>query len=77
MDDLLSKSKFSAKNSDLAVAILLFMMLAVLIVPIAPFLLDLLLVVTLAASVMILLMSIYTKKPLDFSTFPSILLLSY
>ena len=75
MSNILEKSKTLTKNADLAVAMLLFMILAVLIVPIPPFLLDLLLVMTLAASVMVLLMSVYTKKPLDFSTFPSVLLL--
>jgi flagellar biosynthesis protein FlhA len=38
--------------------------------------LDLLLALSLATAVMIMLVSLYSKKPLDFSTFPSVLLLS-
>jgi flagellar biosynthesis protein FlhA len=75
MSNILEKTKVLTKNSDLAVALMLFIVIAVLIVPVPPFLLDLLLVITLASSVMILLMSVYTKRPLDFSTFPSVLLL--
>ena len=37
--------------------------------------LDLFIALTLAISVIILLVSIYSEKPLDFSTFPSILLM--
>ena len=45
------------------------------IVPVAPWALDLFIALTLAISVIILLVSIYSTKPLDFSTFPSILLM--
>jgi flagellar biosynthesis protein FlhA len=44
------------------------------IVPISPFIMDVLIALTFSTAMMILLMSIYTKKPLDFSTFPSVLL---
>ena len=46
----------------------------IMIVPIPPMLLDVLLSFVLAISIMILLLSIYAKKPLDFSTFPTVLL---
>lgn len=67
--------KSITKNSDLAVAILMLMVLGVMIIPIAPFVLDLLLSLVLAFAVIILLMSVYSTKPLDFSTFPSVLLI--
>ena len=47
----------------------------IMIVPIPPMLLDILLSFVLALSIMILLLSIYAKKPLDFSTFPTVLLM--
>ncbi|MDD0854111.1 flagellar biosynthesis protein FlhA [Halobacteriovorax sp. GB3] len=70
------KLKALTQNSDLAIAIGLLLILSVMIVPVNPFFLDLLLALTLSASVVILLVSVYTKKPLDFSTFPSILLVT-
>ena len=52
------------------------MILVVMIVPVHPFILDLLLALSLATAVMIMLVALYSKKPLDFSTFPSVLLIS-
>ena len=62
------------KNSDLFVAISLLIILGVMITPISPFFLDLFIATVLTLSIVILLVSVYTKKPLEFSTFPSILL---
>ena len=64
------------KNSDLAVAAGLLLVLSVMMIPIHPMVLDLLLAFTLSFSVVVLLMSIYTKRPLDFSTFPTVLLIA-
>ena len=76
MEELLGRFKFLTKNSDLAVAVSLFLVLGVMIIPIPPVFLDLLLAVTLSIGVIILLVSVYTKKPLEFSTFPSVLLMT-
>ncbi len=48
--------------------------LIVMILPIPPFALDVLLSVSLTFSIIILMMSMYVMKPLQFSVFPSILL---
>ncbi|EQC47492.1 flagellar biosynthesis protein FlhA [Bacteriovorax sp. Seq25_V] len=76
MDGIFGRFKFLTQNSDLAVAIALLAVLGVMIIPVPPFLLDLLLALTLSFSVIILLVSVYTKKPLDFSTFPAVLLVT-
>ena len=76
MNNVLDKLKLLTKNSDLTVALGVLLVLGVMIVPIPPLLLDLLLALTLSMSVVILLVSIYSKRPLDFSTFPSILLIT-
>jgi len=76
MDDLFKRLKIFSQNSDLMIAVGLMLILSVMIVPIPPFLLDLLLALTLSISVMILLIAVYSKKPLDFSTFPSVLLVT-
>lgn len=61
-------------NSDLVVGFGVLLVLVLMIVPVNPWILDVLLTLSLAFSIVILLMSVYTKKPLEFSTFPSVLL---
>lgn len=73
-NNFFSRLKILTENSDLAVAIGLMLILAVMIVPIPPLALDMLIALTLSASIIILLVSVYTKRPLEFSTFPTILL---
>lgn len=73
---LSGRFKLLTQNSDLAIAVGLLLILCVMVIPIPPLLLDLLLSLTLAGSVIIMLVSVYTKRPLDFSTFPSVLLIT-
>jgi flagellar biosynthesis protein FlhA len=54
--------------------ILILMVLAMMILPLAPFVLDLLFTFNISLSVMILLVAMFTKKPLDFAAFPAVLL---
>src|SRR6185295_20361848 len=49
-------------------------LLAVMLVPVPPFLLDVLISANISLSVIILLTTIYMDHPLDFSVFPSLLL---
>ncbi len=74
MDNLFSKLKSITSNSDLFVGVGLMLILSVMVVPVSPWFLDLMIALTLAFSILILLVSVYSKKPLDFSTFPSVLL---
>ncbi|SIT44666.1 putative flagellar export pore protein [Paraburkholderia piptadeniae] len=60
----------------LAGPLLICMILGMMILPLPPFLLDLLFTFNIALSVMVLLVSMYTMKPLDFAAFPSVLLFS-
>lgn len=76
MDSIFSRLKVFTQNSDLAVALGLLIILFVMVVPVPPLALDLFLAFSLAISVVILLMSVYAKKPLDFSTFPAVLLIT-
>ena len=50
------------------------LMLVVLLVPLAPVLMDALIALNISLAVVILLTTIYMKRPLDFSVFPSLLL---
>ncbi|XUW88361.1 flagellar biosynthesis protein FlhA [Burkholderia sp. M6-3] len=60
----------------LAGPVLICMILGMMILPLPSFLLDLLFTFNIALSVMVLLVSMYTMKPLDFAAFPSVLLFS-
>lgn len=72
---MFEKLKEFGKQGDLAVAIGLIFILGVMIIPISPLMMDLFITVTLAGAISILLISVYIKKPLDFSTFPAVLLI--
>lgn len=52
------------------------MVVVMMIIPLSPALLDVLLVVNIAISLFILIMSLYVLEPVQFSTFPSVLLMS-
>lgn len=76
MDGFLGRLKAFSRNSDMMVAIGLIGILLMMIVPVPVFILDLFLAFSLGVSVIVLLVSIYARKPLDFSTFPSVLLVT-
>ncbi|HEY3308112.1 MAG TPA: flagellar biosynthesis protein FlhA [Desulfuromonadaceae bacterium] len=64
------------KNSDVYVALALIGVLALMIVPLPAFMLDLFLATNITISLCILLVCLYTQHPLDFSVFPSVLLVT-
>ena len=59
-----------------AVPMLIIMILTMMILPVPPFLLDLLFTFNIALAIIVLLVSLYTLKPLDFAVFPTVLLLT-
>ena len=67
---------FAGTNLRALAPILICMILGMMILPLPPMLLDLLFTFNIALSVMVLLVSMYTMKPLDFAAFPSVLLFS-
>ncbi|MFN8792396.1 MAG: flagellar biosynthesis protein FlhA [Bdellovibrionales bacterium] len=64
------------KNTDLLIAIGILAILSVMVIPLPPLMLDLALTMSLALGILILLVSIYTKRALDFTSFPSLLLIT-
>jgi len=64
------------KSSNTAMALGVAGILLVMMIPMHPFILDLLLSVSITLSMIILLLSVYVTRPLDFSVFPSTLLIS-
>jgi flagellar biosynthesis protein FlhA len=61
---------------SMAGPILIVMILAMMVLPLPPFLLDILFTFNIAMAIMVLLVSMNTLKPLDFASFPTVLLIS-
>lgn len=79
MDDIfqfLKRFEKFTRNTDLLMAFGLIGILTVMIIPLPPFLLDLSLTASLAISILVLLVALYINKSLDFSVFPSLLLIT-
>jgi flagellar biosynthesis protein FlhA len=64
------------KHNDVLLAIGIVLVVTMMLIPLPPLLLDILLTTNIALSVTILLVTLYTKEPLQYSTFPTILLFS-
>ncbi len=60
----------------LGAPLLIIMLLAMMILPLPPFILDFLFTFNIALSLIVLLVSIYIHRPLDFGVFPSVLLVA-
>ncbi len=63
-------------RGNFGVPLLLLVMLGMMMLPVPPFLLDVLFTFNIALSIVVLLVSIYALRPLDFAVFPTILLVS-
>ncbi len=73
---MVAKLGAAMKRGDLLFAFGVTILLVTLILPMPTWLLDFSLAISLAFSVMILMTSIFIEKPVDFSSFPTVLLLS-
>jgi flagellar biosynthesis protein FlhA len=60
----------------MAAPILVILVLSMMVLPLPPFLLDLLFTFNIALSMIVLLISLYTRKALEFSVFPTVLLIT-
>src|SRR3954466_7084547 len=64
------------KRGDLALAVGVLTILVVLILPLPPLLLDMALAISIILSVLILMTALFIHAPLEFSSFPTVLLIS-
>ena len=64
------------KREDVLVALILVAIIGVMLLPLPPFLLDILLTLSISLSITILVTSVYIKRPLDFSVLPTLLLIT-
>jgi len=68
--------KIAPKGRDIGFAVGIITILAMLFLPIPPFLIDLGLAFSISVSVLILMVALWIQKPLDFSSFPTVLLIA-
>ncbi|MCU1380335.1 MAG: flagellar biosynthesis protein FlhA, partial [Acidimicrobiales bacterium] len=66
----------SSRVGQIGIPAAVVAIVCMLVVPLPPFLLDLLLVINIAGSILILLVSMQVQKALDFAVFPSLLLVA-
>ncbi|MDR2210287.1 MAG: flagellar biosynthesis protein FlhA [Spirochaetaceae bacterium] len=67
---------FMGNRSDIAIAVAVVAVVMMLIIPMPTVLLDALMAMNLVLALLILLIVLYTKKPTDFASFPTVLLVS-
>ncbi len=71
-----ARLRFLEKHTDILFAVGIIAILTVLLFPVPTMLLDLLLAISIGFSVLILLTALFIGKPLEFSSFPTILLIA-
>ncbi len=64
------------RSGDIALAVGVMGLIVILILPLPPILVDLLLAISIVFSVMILMTALFIQKPLEFSSFPTVLLIA-
>lgn len=64
------------RSGDIALATGVMALIVILIVPMPPLLVDMLLAISIVFSVMILMTALFIQKPLEFSSFPTVLLIA-
>lgn len=67
--------KFIGSNTDLALAGLVILILSLMIVPMPPFMLDVLISTNITFSIVLLMVAMYITSPLELSAFPGLLLI--
>ena len=67
-------TQYKGQMKVLAGPLLIIMILSMMILPLPPFTLDLFFTFNIALAIMVLLVSMFTEKPLDFAAFPAVLL---
>jgi len=64
------------RNADIGLALMVVAIIAALILPVPPWLLDILLAFSITFAVLVLMTSLFIERPLDFSMFPMVLLIT-
>ena len=64
------------KISDILIAVVILGIVLLIIVPLPTFMMDFFLILNISMALLILLITLYTKRTLDFSTYPTVLLIA-
>jgi len=73
---LLGRIGATVKRGEIALALAVVSILVVLILPMPPWLLDMSLAISMTFSVLILMVALFIERPLEFSSFPTVLLIA-
>lgn len=65
-----------SQRQDIALVILLLMAIMMIIIPLPTVIVDTLIAINLTCSIILLMVSLYLREPLEFSSFPSVLLIT-
>jgi len=74
-DKLQRALMFLSGRTDLIVAILMLVAIAMIIIPLPTWLVDVLIAMNIMLSMLVLLVVFYIEKPVEFSSFPSVILI--
>ncbi len=76
MSDAIGQSQSTGSSKDIGFAMSIVFILGIFFLPIPPFLLDIGLAFSIGLSVLILMVALWIQRPLDFSSFPTVLLVA-
>src|ERR1700748_1255951 len=76
LSGIVGRARGYAPGSDVGLAFGVVVLLSVLVLPLPTILLDLGLALSITAAVLVLMVALFLNRPLDFSSFPTLLLLS-
>ena len=65
-----------SKNNDIILAVVLVVIIGMMLIPLPSILIDILLTANISLAIIILLVCLYTTEPLQYSSFPTVLLLA-
>ncbi len=74
--NVLDTARQISRNGLIGAPLLLMSILAMMVVPLPPILLDLFFTFNIALSLIVILSGVYSKRPLDFAIFPTVLLIA-
>lgn len=76
MNNTVTKRKSALSVADILISLLVVGIIALIIIPLPAFLLDILIIINLTLAINILLITFFTRSVLEFATFPTLLLIT-
>ena len=76
MNEAASKPKKGIGLADILISVIILAIIGLIIIPLPSALLDILIIINLTIAINILLITLFTKSVLEFTTFPTLLLIT-